>query len=91
MAIAKTWTAANIYKWATNVSLGCSVVADLTIAVSMTLALRAHRSKFEKTTTLVNKIIMYAIGTGVLTRQVWLVLYEPSLILQPVWLASLLS
>jgi hypothetical protein len=54
----------------TDVALGIAVLADVIIAAAMVRALQSHRSHFEKTRTLVRKLIIYTIATGMLTWSV---------------------
>ncbi|KAJ6488921.1 hypothetical protein C8R45DRAFT_993190 [Mycena sanguinolenta] len=51
----------------TGVSLACAAVADLTIAVSLSVCLRRSRTGVKITDSIVNRLAIYAMNTGLLT------------------------
>ncbi|KAJ6480423.1 hypothetical protein C8R45DRAFT_1005385 [Mycena sanguinolenta] len=57
----------------TGVSLACAAVADLTIAVSLSVCLRNSRTGVKITDSIVNRLILYAMNTGLLTSIVVLI------------------
>ncbi|KAJ7266459.1 hypothetical protein B0H12DRAFT_1099637 [Mycena haematopus] len=50
-----------------GVSLACAAVADLTIAVSLSVCLRKSRTGIMVTNSIVHKLVLYAMSTGLLT------------------------
>jgi len=66
----RLWSNIVSHTWSTDVSLAVTVAADLIIAVAMFSTLRSHRSEFANTRQLINELISYAIGTGILTTTV---------------------
>jgi hypothetical protein len=61
------WTSIPQHTWSTDLSLGCSIAADSLIAVAMTVILRARSTEFDRTRSIIQILIAYAIGTGLLT------------------------
>ncbi|TDL21609.1 hypothetical protein BD410DRAFT_789355 [Rickenella mellea] len=53
--------------WVPSVGVGSAAVADLIIATSMCYFLRKTRTGFGRTDTLITKLMMYSINTGLLT------------------------
>ncbi|KAK7062070.1 hypothetical protein R3P38DRAFT_686082 [Favolaschia claudopus] len=54
-------------KWITSVALASASVADMLIALSLSYYLRKSRTGIKTTDSLVNKLILYAMSTGLLT------------------------
>ncbi|KAF7378171.1 hypothetical protein MSAN_00241600 [Mycena sanguinolenta] len=57
----------------TEVSLACAAVADLTIAISLSVCLRKSRTGVKITDSIVNKLVLYAMNTGLLTSVIVLI------------------
>jgi hypothetical protein len=61
------WADVRKQTWATDISLGCSIVADILIAATMTIVLRRRSSGYTRTKGMVQTLIVYAVGTGTFT------------------------
>jgi hypothetical protein len=61
------WADVRKQTWATDISLGCSIVADILIAATMTIVLRRHSSGYTRTKGMIQTLIVYAVGTGTFT------------------------
>jgi hypothetical protein len=57
-------------EWDTITGLSCAAAADIMIAGSMVYLLRSRRTAFAQSRTLVNKLILYSVETGLLTS-IW--------------------
>ncbi|KAK7013154.1 hypothetical protein R3P38DRAFT_2789313 [Favolaschia claudopus] len=57
----------NNLQWITSVALASASVADMLIALSLSYYLRKSRTGIKTTDSLVNKLILYAMSTGLLT------------------------
>ncbi|KAF9071853.1 hypothetical protein BDP27DRAFT_461824 [Rhodocollybia butyracea] len=55
------------FEWIACTGLACAAAADLLIAGSLTFYLRQGRTGVRKTDSVINKLMMYAINTGLLT------------------------
>ncbi|KAJ7734758.1 hypothetical protein DFH07DRAFT_967473 [Mycena maculata] len=55
------------FQWIASVGLACASAADLIIAVSLCYYLLKSRTGLQKTDTIVNRLILYAMNTGLLT------------------------
>lgn len=56
------------FKWETILALGARVATDTTIAGTLCLALRQSKAGVNSTNAVIDKIIAYAITTGLITR-----------------------
>jgi hypothetical protein len=63
----KVWTDIPRYTWSTDVAISIKVIGDITIAVAMWITLRNFRSEFANTRAVVNELIVFAVGVGILT------------------------
>jgi len=62
-----------------SLALGTNVIADLSIAASLCFILRNYRTGFQRSDSLVNSLMLYAVNTGALTSGIslaTLILYD---------------
>jgi hypothetical protein len=64
------WAAIPEYTWITDISLSNAVAADVLIAIVMCITLRGHHSPFAQTRNVLNALIIYVAGTGIITTWV---------------------
>lgn len=67
LIVVPLWSDVRKQTWATDISLGCSIVADILIAATMTIVLRRRSSGYTRTKGMIQTLIVYAVGTGTLT------------------------
>jgi hypothetical protein len=61
------WATIPHHTWSTDVSLACSIAADIIIAATMSIILHRRSTEFDRTRSIVHKMIAYSVGTGFLT------------------------
>jgi hypothetical protein len=61
------WADLRSQTWITDVSISCSIVADIVIAATMSIVLRRRSTSYDRTRGIIQQLITYAVGTGVLT------------------------
>ncbi|KAF5365649.1 hypothetical protein D9758_003160 [Tetrapyrgos nigripes] len=55
------------FQWIASTGLACAAVADLLIAASLSFYLHRSRTGIRTTDSIINKLLLYAINTGLLT------------------------
>ncbi|KAJ7250753.1 hypothetical protein C8J57DRAFT_1474861 [Mycena rebaudengoi] len=61
------------FQWIASVGLACAATADLIIAISLSIYLSRARTGIKTTDSMVNKLILYAMNTGLLTSIIVLI------------------
>ena len=66
-----------------------AILADTVLALTLSFLLRRRKSKFDKTNSLLNRIMIYAIGTGLITSVFGLVALITSIVtpMDPIYFA----
>ncbi|EIW64838.1 uncharacterized protein TRAVEDRAFT_42251 [Trametes versicolor FP-101664 SS1] len=62
-----SWTSLAEYAWLLSWAFACSITADILICASVCVLLARRRTGYAATDTIVRKLIMYAVSTGLLS------------------------
>lgn len=63
----RVWTAIPRFTWLTDISVGAAAGADILIAIVMCFALRGQNSTFTNTRAILQWLVIYIAGTGLIT------------------------
>jgi hypothetical protein len=61
------WSDMPRYEWVAETIFATAAVADLGIVIAMSWSLRSVQTSFENTATILNKLLVWTVGTGLLT------------------------